>query len=89
MTKDVDNNSYINLLQELKTHINTSRIKAHLAVNKEMIHFYTSIEVSGLQLMMYKFLMVIFNFLDPNNNQEILRENPFKDFCWVNIKIVG
>lgn len=43
MTKDVDNNSYINLLQELKTQINTSRIKAHLAVNKEMIHLYWNI----------------------------------------------
>jgi predicted nuclease of restriction endonuclease-like (RecB) superfamily len=39
-TNEVNTKSYAVLLQELKQEISTSRIRAHLAVNKEMISLY-------------------------------------------------
>ena len=43
MTKEIENQTYANLLQSLKTEISKARIKAHLSVNKEMINLYWSI----------------------------------------------
>jgi predicted nuclease of restriction endonuclease-like (RecB) superfamily len=39
MSKELNNN-YASLLEELKTEISTARIRAHLSVNREMIHLY-------------------------------------------------
>ncbi len=43
MSKELNNQSYVNLLQNLKQEISTARIRAHLAVNKEMITLYWKI----------------------------------------------
>lgn len=43
MKKDLDSQNYVELLQNLKKEINQARIKAHLSVNKEMIHLYWKI----------------------------------------------
>lgn len=40
MTKELKTESYINLIQSLKQEISQARIRAHLAVNKEMINLY-------------------------------------------------
>lgn len=43
MTNELKTKSYAELIQTLKLEIANSRIKAHLAVNKEMIHLYIGI----------------------------------------------
>lgn len=43
MTSELNTKSYVELIQTLKQEIVNSRIRAHLAVNKEMIHLYWSI----------------------------------------------
>lgn len=43
MTNELKTKSYIELIQTLKQEIANSRIRAHLAVNKEMIHLYWNI----------------------------------------------
>ena len=40
MDKEIIDQGYLSLLQDLKDSINTARIKAHLAVNREMIILY-------------------------------------------------
>ena len=49
MNKDIKDNNYAALLQNLKKEISTARIRAHLSVNKEMIHLYWSIGNQILQ----------------------------------------
>ena len=43
MTNDLKGESYMHLIQSLKQEISNARIRAHLAVNKEMIHLYWNI----------------------------------------------
>ena len=43
MNRELNNQHYVELLQNLKTEITQARIKAHLAVNKEMICLYWKI----------------------------------------------
>ena len=40
MSNELNNKSYVELLQDLKREIQQARIRAHLAVNKEMIMLY-------------------------------------------------
>ncbi|AFB31984.1 MULTISPECIES: DUF1016 N-terminal domain-containing protein [spotted fever group] len=78
MSNTLSNESYTDLIKNLKQEISKARIRAHLAVNKELIALYISDDVRKefpeMKGLAYQNLSYMRQFFAEYNNDQILQQ---------------